>query len=371
MTFPDSSRGIEKFIRADLAALGGYTPHKLPETLGGVVAGRDIIKLDANENPYGCSPKVQEALAEYSRWHIYPDAGQTRLRRQLQEYTGVDADRIVAANGSGELLDYILCLFVGPGDEVMNCVPTFDLYRFRTLVNGGKLVNIPRNERDFSVNIKAVKDAITPKTKIIILANPNNPTGNLTPQEDIMQLADTGVPVLVDEAYVEFSRETIVPLVSRYNNLMVLRTFSKWPGLAGLRIGYGIFPLEVASYLMKIKLPYNVGLAAMVAVEATFEDMDYLRNGIEAIIRERDRLFDKLESLKWIKPFPSQANFIYCSVLKGNARELYQKLQDRGLLLRYFDQPLVQNGFRISAGKPEQTDVLIETLQELGEEANG
>jgi histidinol-phosphate aminotransferase len=281
----------------------------------------------------------------------------------LQEYTGADADRIVAANGSGELLDYILCLFIEAGDEVINCVPTFDLYRFRTLVNGGKLVNVPRNKDDFSIDIKAVKEAINPETKIIVLANPNNPTGNLIPREDILELADTGVPLLVDEAYVEFSSESVVPLTERYNNLMVLRTFSKWPGLAGFRAGYGIFPLEIASYLMKIKLPYNVGLPAMIAVEATFKDMDYLRDKIEAIVKERDRLFDKLNDLEWIKPFPSQANFIYCSVLRGDARELCQKLQDRGILLRYFDQPLVQNGFRISVGRPEHTDILIKALR--------
>ncbi|MBA7676786.1 Histidinol-phosphate aminotransferase [subsurface metagenome] len=170
---------------------------------------------------------------------------QTRLRQQLQEYTGVEADRIVAATGSGELLDDILCLFIESGDEVINCIPTFDMYRFRILVNGGKLVNIPRDD-DYAVDIKAVKAAITPKTKLIILANPNNPTGNVTPEKEILELADTGVPLLVDEAYYEFYGQSVIPLVKQYQNLMVLRTFSKWAGLAGLRIGYGIFPPKIA-----------------------------------------------------------------------------------------------------------------------------
>ena len=360
-----SSKGMDRLIRPELVTLGGYAPHKSPETLEGTVEVpvESITKLDANENPYGCSPRVRQALAESSYWHIYPDAGQTRLRQQLQEYTGIDANCIVAANGSGELLDDILCLFIEPGDEVINCIPTFDMYRLRTLINKGKLVNIPREE-DFAVNLEAVKAAITPKTKIIVLANPNSPTGTVTPKSDILELVDTGVPLLVDEAYYEFYGETVAPLVSQCKNLMVLRTFSKWAGLAGLRIGYGIFPPEIASYLMKIKLPYNVNVAALVAVQETLKDIDYLMDRVKAIVTERERLFGELKKLKWLKLFPSQANFIFCSVLNGKASELQQKLQNKGILVRYFDQALLQNSIRISVGKPEHTNTLIKALQE-------
>ncbi|MFQ6122334.1 MAG: histidinol-phosphate transaminase [Dehalococcoidales bacterium] len=360
----DSPLAIDKLIRPELVTLGGYAPHQSPDTLEATeVPVEKVIKLDANENPYGCSPRVRRALAEYNYWQIYPDAGQTRLRQQLQKYTGVDASHIVAANGSGELLDDILCLFLEPGDEVINCIPTFDLYRLRTLINKGKLVNIPRDQ-DFVVNVSAVKAAIAPKTKLIILANPNSPTGTVTPGTGILELVDTGVPLLVDEAYYEFYGETVAPLVSQYKNLMVLRTFSKWAGLAGLRVGYGIFPSEVASYLMKIKLPYNVSLAAVVAVEESLKDIDYLKGRVKAIIAERGRLFAELKKLKWLKPLPSQANFIFCSVLNGKAKELWQKLQNKGILVRYFDQPLLSNGIRISVGKPEHTDALIKVLRE-------
>ena len=361
-----ASEGMDKLIRPELIALGGYSPHRSPDTLEGVVEVpvEKVIKLDANENPYGYSPKVRRALAEYSDWEIYPDAGQTRLRQQLQEYTGVDAGCIVAATGSGELLDDVLCLFLEPGDEVINCIPTFDMYRIRTLINKGKLVNIPR-DKDFSVDVSAVKAAITPKTKIIILTNPNNPTGTVTPKSDILELVATGVPILVDEAYYEFCGETVAPLVSQYKNLMVLRTFSKWAGLAGLRVGYGIFPPEVAGYLLKIKLPYNVNVAALVAVQESLKDADYLMERVKAIIAERERLFEELKKLKWLKPFPSQANFILCSVLNGRAKELWQKLQKKGILVRYFAQPLLQNYIRISVGKPEHTDALIKVLREL------
>jgi len=358
--------GIEKFIRPDLATFGGYSPHTSPETLKGKVEVpvEDIIKLDANENPYGCSPKVSRALANYQYFNVYPDDGQTRLRKLLEGYSGVGAEHIVAGSGSNQLIDIVLRLFVRQGDEVINCVPTFPIYRFSTELCGGTLVEVPRDE-NFAVNVGAVKAAISPKTKIIILVNPNSPTGTIIPRRDILEILDTGLPVLVDEAYYEFSRQTVALLLGKYENLMVLRTFSKWAGLAGLRVGYGLFPPKIAGYLLKIKIPYNVNVAALVAVEESLKDINYLMSNIQSILVERDRLFNKLEKIKWLKPFPSQANFILCSVQKGEARELRQKLQAKGILVRYFEEPRLRNCVRISVGKPEHTDALIKALKEI------
>ena len=201
---------------------------------------------------------------------------------------------------------------------------------------------------------------------MIFIANPNNPTGTVIPRQDMLELIDTGLPVLVDEAYYEFCGEMVVPLVSQYKNLMVLRTFSKWAGLAGLRVGYGLFPPKIADYLLRIKMPYSVNVAALVAVEESLKDIDYLMGRVRAIVAERERLFDELTKLKFLKPLPSKANFILCSVLNGKARELQQGLQNRGILVRYFDQPLLRNYIRISVGKPEHTDALVKALKELG-----
>lgn len=361
------SDGIERFIRPDLINFGGYSARKSPEALEGKVEVpvENIIKLDANENPYGCSPRVNRALATYPDLNIYPDNGQTRLRKLLAGYTGVSAEHIVAGSASNQLIDLVLRLFISQGDEVINCVPTFGIYRFSTELCGGTLVEVPRDEK-FAVKVSAIKAAISGKTKIIFLASPNNPTGTITPRQDIMELLDTGLPVVVDEAYYEFSGETVVPLVRQYGNLMVLRTFSKWAGLAGLRVGYGLFPLKIADYLLRIKIPYNVNVAALVAVEESLKDTDYLMGRVKAIITERERLFDKLKRLKWLKPFPSQANFILCQVLSCDAKRLRRKLQDKGILVRYFDEPRLQNFIRISVGKPEHTDALIRALQEIG-----
>jgi len=361
------SEGIERFIRPDLITFGGYSARKSPETLEGKVEVpvENIIKLDANENPYGCSPRVNQALAHCPDFNTYPDDAQTRLRKLLEGYTGVTAKHIVAGSASNQLIDLVLRLFISKGDEVINCVPTFGIYRFSTVLCGGTLVEVPRDE-NFAVDVSAVKTAISGKTKIIFLANPNNPTGTITPQQDILELVDTGLPVLVDEAYYEFSGQTIAPLVSQYENLMVLRTFSKWAGLAGLRVGYGLFPPKIADYLLRIKIPYNVNVAALVAVQESLKDTDFLMGRVKAIIAERERLFDELKKLEWLKPFPSQANFILCSVLNGKAKELRQKLQDKGILVRYFDEPILRGFIRFSVGKLEHTDALIRALQEMG-----
>jgi histidinol-phosphate aminotransferase len=307
---------------------------------------------------------VLHALAESRSLNIYPDDGQQGLRKLLAGYAGTDADRIIAGHGSNTLIDLVTRLFVGPADEVIVCVPTFDLYRFSTEICGGTVVNVTR-DNDFAVDVNAVKAAITPRTKLIFLATPNNPTGNTAPRRDILEILATGVPVVIDEAYYEFSGETVVPLAKKYPNLMVLRSFSKWAGLAGLRVGYGIFPPKIVEYLMAIKIPYLVSMAGEIAVRESLKDIAYLQNRVEAIIKERDRLYNELQQISWLKVYPSRANFIYCAVLEGSASELHQKLQINGILVRYFDKPLLKNSIRVSVGKPEHTDALLKALKAL------
>jgi histidinol-phosphate aminotransferase len=151
-----------------------------------------------------------------------------------------------------------------------------------------------------------------------------------------------------------------------YDNLIVLRTLSKWAGLAGLRVGYGILPPSIADYLLKIKIPYNVNVAAVIAVRESLSDLDYLMSTNRAIIAERERLFGELKKIECLNPYPSKANFIFCPVLLGKAIELQQKLQEKGIMVRYFDTPLLNNSIRISVGKPEHTDVLLKAFKEIG-----
>lgn len=387
---------VNKLIRPGLAAMKGYAAIEPVEILE-QQTGRRIIKLDGNENPYGCSPKVYQSLSNYSYYHIYPDPEQRMLRRALKEYTGLSCEYIVCGNGSDELIDLILRLFLQPGDEVINCPPTFGMYPVSTDVCGGKVVDVSRDE-NFAVDIPGIKRALNEKTKVIFIASPNNPTGNGIIEEEVIELVGTGRIVVVDEAYFEFSNMTMAKLVLEHPNLVVLRTFSKWAGLAGLRIGYGIFSTEIAAYLMKIKPPYNINVAAQAAVLASLADIDYLRSNVAKITAERERLLTKLGELEWLKPYPSQANFILCSLHcssgsfssrqsepsacwhseaspgchseersneESPAKQLWRQLRKKGIFVRYYDSPGLENCLRISVGKPGDTDALINALKEI------
>ena len=360
-------RGIGSMVRPEMTSFRGYSACKSSETIAQKlgISVEKVIKLDANENNYGPSPRVVKALAAFGGYNIYPDAAQAELRGLLSGYTGMPCAQIVAGAGSDQLIDLIIKLFVASGEEIINLVPSFAMYRFYADLNGAKVVEVPRGG-DFQVEVAAVKQAVTSKTKLIFLANPNNPTGTLTSIIDIKSLLEAGLPLVVDEAYFEFTGESAIPLMKDYPNLMVLRTFSKWSGLAGLRVGYGIFPPAISNYLHGIRDPYNVNVAAFVAVRESFKDLDYLMGNVQKIVTERDRLAVELGQMKWLQVYPSRSNFILCDVLKGNAQELQQKLEDQGILVRYYSEPRLMNCLRFSVGKPEENDILIDALKKAG-----
>jgi histidinol-phosphate aminotransferase len=232
-----------QFLRPDVATMEPYTPilpfDVLSEQLGH--APEEIVKLDANENPYGPSPKVRDALAAMPYPHIYPDPESRHLRRALADYSGVPSDYLLAGHGADELIDLVMRLFIEPGDVVVNCPPTFGMYRFDAGVNGARVLSLPRRA-DFSLDTDAIVVAVSaePRVKLLFVASPNNPDGGLLSDEDLRRLIELPLVVVLDEAYVEFaglahSRMSWVP---EHHNLIVLRSFSKWAGLAGLRLGY-------------------------------------------------------------------------------------------------------------------------------------
>ncbi len=358
---------ISNFVRPEMTKFKGYSACKSPDVIAQKlgIPVENIIKLDANENNYGPSPKVSVALGKFDHCHIYPDAAQTELRQLLAEYTCMPPEQIVAGAGSDQIIDLLVKLFAGPKDEIINMGPSFAMYRFYADLNGATIVEVPR-DAEFKIDIPAIKKAINDKTRLIFLANPNNPTGTMTSQDEIRILAATGVPLVVDEAYYEFTGESALPLMSEFANIMVLRTFSKWCGLAGLRVGYGIFPLCIANYLNGIRDPYNVNMAALEAVRVSFQDMDYLMGNVKKIVEAREKLFAQFSKINWLKPYPSKSNFILCDVLKGNARELQQMLEDKGILVRYYADARLKNCIRFSVGRPEENDSLLAALKEIG-----
>lgn len=385
------SHEIERLFRPELVTMQPYTPihpfEVVSERLGR--APEQIVKLDANENPYGPSPRSVAAMAGYPWLHIYPDPQSIELRAALAEYTGAPAERILAGHGADELIDLLGRLLLAPGDAVIDCPPTFGMYSFCAAVNGACLISVPRRA-DFSIDVDAIErvaapepaggyddfgwlDAVTvdcgagsyPRPKLLFLCSPNNPDGSLLPAADLERLLRLPLVVAVDEAYIEFARPgaSYIDWVADHGNLVVLRTFSKWAGLGGLRVGYGVFPPAIIEQLWKIKQPYNVNVAGSRAAIASLADRGYLLGHVAQIVAERERLYAELARFDFLRPVPaSQANFILCRVVGKDARQLKLDLEQQGVLVRHFAKPGVDNCIRVSVGRPTDNEALLAAL---------
>lgn len=365
-----------QLLRENLATLEPYTPivpfEVLSRRLG--LPPAQIVKLDANENPYGPAPAVSEALAKFSYYHIYPDPQQTELREALAGYAGVPAKNLLPTHGADEMLDYLCRLFLRPGDTVIDCPPTFGMYSFDAQLDGGQVIEIWR-KADYGVDVESIKAAVLARSnapnsvaqaKILFLTSPNNPTGTWLPDDELTQLLALPVMVVLDEAYVEFAdHASRADWVLAHDNLVVLRTFSKAAGIAGLRLGYGICPAWLMEELWKFKQPYNVNVAATVAGLASLHDLDYLHTIVETLKAERRRLSAILATIPYLQPQPSEANFVLCHVDGRDALAVKLALEQRGILVRHYKKPGLNNCIRISVGRPEQTDRLIETLRAI------
>jgi histidinol-phosphate aminotransferase len=360
---------LETLLRADSAGLEEYTPivpfEVLSQQLGRPV--EEIVKLDANENPYGPVSAVREALAAFPFYHIYPDPEQRQLRAALAEYVGVPAGLILPGHGADELLDLLCRLFLEPGDAIINCPPTFGMYSFDAQLSGGRVLDAWRRA-DFSLDLAAIEAvAAAPRVKLLFLTSPNNPDGGLLTPSDLRRLLALPLLVVVDEAYIEFAglEHSVASWVASHANLVVLRTFSKWAGLAGLRLGYGIFPAWLMPHLWKFKQPYNVNVAATVAGLAALTHRHAVQPLVEALIAERERLRTALAAFDFLQPLPSHANFVLCQVQGRSAYELKQALARQGVLVRYYMKPGLENTIRVSAGRPQDTDALLAALRNL------
>ena len=361
-------------IRKHLESLPPYTPIEPFEILSARI-GREpaqIVKLDANENPYGPLPAVREALGKLDFPHIYPDPESRALRKSLSAFTGIGAEYLLAGQGADELIDLLMRVFLEPGDCILSCPPTFGMYSFDAELNSARCIEVPRHA-DFSLDLDAIRTAVeTYQPKLFFITSPNNPDGSLVDAKMLDELLALPTMIVLDEAYIEFAGDNLGANLSRIGevpereNLIVLRTFSKWAGLAGLRIGYGAFPLWLMPTLWKSKQPYNVNVAASVAAQVSLEHTNELVEVVQLLKTERTRLFSALQSIPYLKPYPTQSNFILCQVTGRDAAELKARLvQEYGVFIRYFNKPGLRDAIRISVGRAQDTDVLIEALKSL------
>ena len=360
-----SRADVTQLIRPHLLNVQTYDPLDPPELLAqqAGIPPDEIIKLNGNENPYGASPKALAALAS-APIHIYPDPLQRKIRAALADYTGAEPDSIIAGAGSDELIDLLFRLFISPGDRVLDCDPTFAMYSFCARVAGGEVSMVPRDEL-FDIDVDAVRDSVDARTKIIFVSSPNNPTGNLATQEQVEALLKTGLIVVVDEAYYEFCNETAAPLVKEHETLVVLRTMSKWAGLAGIRVGYGIMSPSLVEHIIDIKPPYNVSTVAEVALLASLEDSPALLANVAKIIDERERMVSLLSRVPGLTLWPSSGNFVLCQFAPGRAEAVYQGLARRGIFVRNFRSQRLADCFRVAIGTPDQTDAVVAAIKDL------
>lgn len=326
-----------------------------------------LVKLDANENPYAPFDCIRTALAGLDNFHRYPDPECTALRAALSTYFSVPAENILAGAGADDLIDLVMRLFLEPGDCMINCPPTFGMYAFDGNLHRARIVNVPRRT-DFSLDIEAIeRTTAAERPKLIFVTSPNNPDGGLLASADLERLLALPAVVVLDEAYIEFASAgtSAIAQVPRRDNLVVLRTFSKWAGLAGLRVGYGIFPLWMMTHLWKIKQPYSLSAAAEVAGVSAIQHAGVLNNAAHKIITERDRLFKELQLFPWLQVYPSQANFLLCRLTDRDAVSVKQILAQQGIYVRYFNQPGLTDCIRISIGRPADSQRVLQAFSSL------
>jgi histidinol-phosphate aminotransferase len=348
--------------RACVVDLQSYDPPENPARLArrlGVTVDK-IVKLDANENPYGPTPLLADALAKV-RYHEYIDPDQEDMRRALSEYVGIGPEHLIVGNGSDELIDLLMRTYLDPGDEILSFAPTFGMYAF----NASQYAAIPhmveRDER-FDVPMDSALAAIGPRTRLIFVTAPNNPTGNQVSEQDVRMLLDSGRLVVLDEAYAEFAGRSLVDWVPHFKNLIVLRTFSKWAALAGLRAGYGALPLHVAAHLWKLKPPFNVNVAAEAGILASLADKDYLLANVGRLVEARERLFLALSEVPYLRPYPSQGSYILSQVVGRDARAVRDALAERGILVRHYSSPRLAGFIRVTAGRGRDNEALLDGL---------
>ena len=329
----------------------------------------DIIKLASNENPLGPSPKALAAMRDaLDRSHFYPDGGGWALRSAIAEKLGLARENVVLGNGSNELIEFIGHAFLRPGDEVVTARHAFAVYALMAQLFGAKTVEVP--DPGYTHDLDAMLAAITPRTRQVFVANPNNPTGTLVDQAAIdrfMAAVPEHVLVIFDEAYYEFldTPPDTLKYVREGRNVLVMRTFSKIQGLANLRIGYGLAPREIAEVLQKTRQPFNANGIAQAGALAGLLDEDHMQKTRELTHEGRDYLQAEFAAMG-LEFVPSFANFVLVRV--GDGDKVFQALLRRGLIVRAMRSYKLPEWIRVSVGTMEQNRRLIAELHQLGSE---
>jgi histidinol-phosphate aminotransferase len=351
-------------VKPQVRAIGAYT----------LAARRAAVKINQNENPYEMADAIKErvlAMARARPWGRYPDFDPVELLEVLAKFAGWRADGMLAGNGSNELIEALLLVTVGQGTKVVIPQPTFTLYALLTKILGGQPVTVelgPELEYDVAALKKAQDEH---KPALTIVCSPNNPTGGvLTPAEVESLCASTAGLVVIDEAYHEFSGQSVVPLLAKYSNLVVLRTFSKAMAMAGLRVGYLLASPELVREINKARLPYNLNFFSQAAAMAAIEEWGSLKVTIDKLVILGRELQASLAKLPGVKVYPTRANFFLIELAEANPKVVFESVYKRGILVRdVTSYPRLSRCLRVSVGSEEENRALVSALAEALTEA--
>lgn len=357
--------------QADLPVYKGGNPISLLEEKYGLNPA-EIYKLGSNENPLPTPDSVKEAIKyAMSDLNRYPPSVGD-LKQSLAAYIGreMEPSNFVVGNGGCEVLDLIAKSFVNPGDEAIVCPPTFPLYKLTLNRLGAKIIHADLND-DFSYNVERILNAVTDKTRLLYLTSPNNPTGSILTQEqqdEIMAQLPAHVLVIADEVYWQFNENNGMADSLRYvaegRNIIVLHSFSKLFGLAGLRLGYGVAPAHIAQYLEKGQLPFHTNALSITAGLAALGDRDYLEETISMTMAERPRMYNSLKQINGIKVFPSQTNFLLFKP-QMDSKLVEEGLQKEGIIVRELSGFYMPGYIRVSVGQPHENRAFLEKLSQV------
>lgn len=352
--------------RSEITNLQPYKPGKPIEDVQREYGLDKVIKLASNENPLGCSPKVKEAISNtLNDLSIYPDGNATKLKEKLAEFLNVNVDEILPTNGLDEMIDLIAKAYVNKGDEVIMADITFPRYIQTTEMMGGTPIIVPL--KDFTFDLDGILNKITDKTKMIWICNPNNPTGTIVTEKQLttfLYKVPKNILVLYDEAYREYATSEEYPqnsinFLKDYPNLLVMRTFSKVYGLAGIRVGYTVGDKHIIENINKVRGPFNVNILALEAAVAALKDNDFVKRSHDLNLEGKNYLYEEFNKMQFYYP-PSETNHIFVNIGK-NGQEAFIEMQKRGVIIR----PMAGDFIRVSIGSMEENKIFIETLKEV------
>jgi histidinol-phosphate aminotransferase len=334
----------------------------------------EFRRMFLNENPYPPSEKVLKAIIDSAKdGNRYPGNG-PRLRAEIAKKYQLDPDNVFLGNGSSEIIEMVMKVFVAPGEEVILPNPTFSLFESRATIIGAKVIKVDQKE-DLQYDTEAILNAITSKTKVIIICTPNNPTGDFIPDEDLVRILKRGIPTLVDEAYLEYHSEhpSKAPLIKDYANAIISHTFSKAFGLAGIRIGFCLADKEVIGYFKKMQMPWSVSLMAIAAADAAWHDGDAFNQKVMANNREIKNFFQELNRIDGVKAYDSHGNYILIDMTKTglDPQAVVDSLLDRKVMIKTVKGYKDRKFIRISTGTKEENAFCVESLKQILQQKAG